>query len=172
MYMGWPEDARKMLINNSLEADNRILALSDTLDVKAGLLLAMLTFLGLQVGEIFTGNLGTFERYAERISVLALVIGGLLAIIHLWPRNYKVPPTPRKSYAWIDDVEKHFANQEHSDEKALHYIETTQLSQAFERIEANNRLNGRKERLMEGCFVCVALSFAANLAVIVSRHLF
>jgi hypothetical protein len=165
-------DAKTSLIASSLDRDSHELALSDTLDVKAGLLLVALTFLGTQVTDIFAGQLRGFENYLEGISISALVIGGVLAIVQLWPRDYKVPPAPRKYSTWLAEVQNYFSGSHQADREALQYISETQLHQVIERIEENTRLNRQKWQLMEFCFICVAISFAANLLTIIARHLF
>jgi hypothetical protein len=69
------------------ERDRQEFALGDTLDIKTGLILAALTFLAIQSGELIHAGLPLGQQVLQYVSVVALIVGGVLATIELWPIN-------------------------------------------------------------------------------------
>ena len=91
------------------ERDRNEFALGDVLDVKTGLVLAGLTFLAIQSGDFIKPGLPLCQMVAQIISVSALVVGGILAVCELWPRDYDREATPEKYEAWFADTDKYKA---------------------------------------------------------------
>jgi hypothetical protein len=89
------------------ERDRAEFALGDTLDVKTGLVLAGLTFLAIQSGDFIKPDLPLSQIVAQAISVLAMIVGGILAVCELWPRDYDREATPEKYEAWFAKTEKY-----------------------------------------------------------------
>lgn len=151
------------------ERDRNEFALGDTLDVKTGLILAGLTFLAIQSGDFIKPGLPLYQMVAQAISVLALVVGGILAVCELWPRDYDRETTPEKYEAWIAETEKYRA--EHPDTASItaDKLVLTRLESAKERVQTNLAINKLKSRLMFASFYCVATAFAANIATLIMR---
>ena len=142
------------------------------MDVKAGLLLVMLVFLAEQAGTLFQGRLDRFETVLEWVSILSLIAGGILAIVQLIPKKYKVLSSPIKYGKWLDDLKAHYSKEQDPEANALQFAEHTDIVQAVERVEENIELNRKKVLLVKLCFYCVSVSLTANLLCLAFRHLF
>ena len=77
------------------ERDRQEFALGDTLDIKTGLILAALTFLAIQSGDLIHGGLSQGGKISQTISVAAMIIGGVFVTFELWPIDYyrEAPPS-------------------------------------------------------------------------------
>src|SRR4051812_14926268 len=95
-----------ILRDMTLERDRMELALGDTLDVKAGLLLAVIAVLGTLSGIFLSSNnLGNRWQLAQFVSILFLSVSCGLAVLTVIPRTYQLPEVPRKYREWADKVE-------------------------------------------------------------------
>jgi hypothetical protein len=166
------ESVRILLKEHTFERDRLELATGDVLDVKAGLLLVMLIFLAEQTEAVFRGDLSALQRWFELISILGLIIGGVTAIVQLLPKQYRVLSSPVKYQKWLHDLRTHFSGDPNPEAEVLGLAERTEIAQAIERIETNEALNKSKVLLIKICFYGVIASFAANIATLISRHLF
>jgi hypothetical protein len=162
-------DLIKVLFEYVQERDRNEFALGDTLDVKTGLILAGLTFLAIQCGDFIKPHLPLGQTIAQAVSVLALVVGGVLAVCELWPRDYDREATPEKYEAWIADTEKY--QQEHPETSAItaDRLVMIRLESAKKRVQVNLAINNLKSRLMFASFYCLATAFAANIVTLVMR---
>ncbi len=166
------ETIRNLLKEHALERDRLEFSTGDVLDVKAGLLLVMLIFLAEQAGALFQGMLNSAQVALEWVSILSLIVGGVLAIVQLIPKKYKVLSSPIKYGKWLEDLRAHYSGEQDRDAKTLQLAEHTDIVQAVERTQENIELNRKKVRLVKLCFYCVSLSFAANMLALSIRHLF
>jgi hypothetical protein len=157
---------------HALERDRLELAAGDVLDVKAGLLLVMLIFLAGQAESVFQGSPNLPNRILAWVSILSLILGGVLAIVQLIPKKYSVLSSPIRYGKWLEDLRTHYSQEQDPEEKAVQLAEHTDIVQTVERVEANVALNKRKVLLVNLCFYCVSVSFAANMATLTLRHLF
>ena len=66
--------------------------------MKTGLILAALTFLAIQSGDLISLGLSRHASFMQDISVFSLVLGGILAVWELWPRDYLREAKPEKYY--------------------------------------------------------------------------
>ena len=135
------EHLNNLLRDHVLERDRMEFSAGDTLDVKAGLLLAILTFLAIQASDLLKDPICHTGKVIGNIAIAAMIAGGILAICQLFPRNYCVRSSPKKYAAWLTDVEKHFHSQPSHTHKANDYVSDTEISQAIERVEENSVIN-------------------------------
>ena len=93
----------------TMERDHLEFSLGDTLDVKAGILLAVLTILGTLTGTLLTSSsLGKPSQWAQMISLTLLVFGCIFAVLTLVPRNYLLPELPDKYQKWAADIQQYY----------------------------------------------------------------
>jgi hypothetical protein len=151
------------------ERDRQEFALGDTLDIKTGLILAALTFLAIQSGELIHSGLPLSQQILQYISVGALILGGVLATLELWPIDYDREAPPDKYLDWL---EAETQNQGISGSEAVASLLTKgRLTRTLERINTNFTANKRKSRFMRASFLFVVLSFAANVTTLFIRLL-
>lgn len=146
------------------ERDRQEFALGDTLDIKTGLVVAVLTFLAIQSGELAHGNLSAYQRLAQAASVAFLVAGAILATIELYPRAYGREASPDKYQSWIEETEK--LQQQYPNDiqpVTVDGLRSARLQAALQNIAANLAINKKKSKLMYWSFYCMMLAFAMNI---------
>ncbi len=166
------DSIRKLLKERTLDRDRIEFATGDVLDVKAGFVLAVLTFLAGQAIDLFKDVHGPFQVALMAISLGAVTVGAVLALVQWFPAKYRVLSEPAKYRPWLKDLLKRHSERKVPESETLAYLEDVEISQATERIDKNAALNKRKLRWMKSCFACVFISLFANLLTLASRHLF
>lgn len=150
------------------ERDKEEFALGDTLDIKTGLILAALTFLAIQSGDLIHGGLPLGQRILQYVSVVALIVGGILSAFELWPVDYDREATPDAYANWLETEKR---NQGISGQAVVALLTEGRFSRAMERIGTNSRANKRKSKFMRASFLFVILSFGANILTLAIRLL-
>lgn len=159
----------KLQADYARDRDAREFSLGDTLDVKASVILAVIVFLAAQSEHFFQGNLNLCMRGLQYLSVLALVLGGIFAVIELIPRDYGAEGSPSSYDKWVSDLESYYAGKENADALVVEQAIRGRLTRATERIEANIAVNKGKSTFLSLCFICTTVSLAANLLTMVMR---
>lgn len=163
---------RNILKERTLERDRLEFFAGDVLDVKAGLVLVVLTFLAGQASDLFKDAHGCVEITLVSVSLGAVTLGALLALWQWFPVKYGVLSRPIEYRPWLETVLKGHSERKVPEADTVSKLENIEISQASERIETNRTLNKNKLRLMKGCFACVFISLLANVAAVAVRHLF
>lgn len=175
----------------AFERDQQEFALGDTLDIKTGLMLTGLTFLAILTSDLMksTGvshvevwavlsrhlplTVTFFQWTAQFISVLAIIVGGVYSVFVLFPRDYYREPVPSKYVNWVDETEKY--REAHPDEDVepvtAKKLVAKRLENAIGNVQTNLELNKRKSGYMFVAFICMAISFGANILTL-AMHLF
>jgi hypothetical protein len=148
------------------ERDRQEFALGDTLDIKTGLIMAALTFLAIESGDLIHSGLPLCQQVLQYISVAALIFGGVLATLELWPIDYDREATPDIYLNWLEAESK---GKSGADVPSI--LTQERLEWALKRINTNLAANKRKSRFMRWSFLFVVLSFAANVSTIAIRLL-
>jgi hypothetical protein len=102
----------------------------------------------------------------ETAAIVFLILGGILSIVELWPRDYMREAMPDAYEAWISSLEEY---QKQYPDASVPALPQVRLSKAKERIQANSIVNGKKTRLMFLVFYCVAIAFLGNLITLAMR---
>lgn len=163
------EVAVKELAEYVFERDRDEFSLGDTLDIKTGLILASLTFLALQSGGLIADLRSASQTIIQIVAILALLIGGALSVLELWPRSYEREAMPDSYDQWISEMEKF--HQQHPDPGPEISVELHQarLIAAKQRIRVNGGINVKKSTFMFSAFYCVVTAFAANIITLLMR---
>ena len=145
------------------ERDRQEFALGDTLAIKTGLILAALTFLAIQSGDLIHEGLPLCQKILQYISVAAMIFGGILAALELLPIDYDREATPDVYLNWLEGQGK-------SGQEAVNSALTQErLEWTLKRINTNQAANKIKAFYMCNSFRFVLLSFAANVATLLIR---
>ena len=166
------------LADYAYERDRAEFNLGDTLDIKTGIILACLTFLAIQAGELLkqpqTAHNQIIAQILSIISILALIVGGVFAVLVMRPRNYYREATPDEYgewIVWIKDVEAY--RRKHPEVSVPDDALTeARILSANERIQINAAINKRKSLLMFVAFWATSVSFIANILTLVFTRLF
>ena len=173
----------------AFERDQQEFALGDTLDIKTGLILAALTFLAIQTGDLmksagvshvqvlatFAGNAPMSSAFiqwlAQFVSVLALIVGGIYSILVLKPRDYDREPPPNKYMNWIRDTDKYRETYPEAEVEPVtaEKLNAKRIENAIANVQNNIAHNTLKSNLMFKAFTCAAVAFAANVLTLAMR---
>ena len=134
---------------------------SDTLDVKASILLVAVTFLAGHSMYLLEKNIGQFIRYDQFLSVLLQVAAGITLAFHLRVRGYS-GETSEELPEWRDEVVKAFGSLNVGQvEEALN---EGLIKRAKERVKIAKEINDRKTGCLELAYKITLAAFVCNLA--------
>jgi hypothetical protein len=142
----------------TLERDRQELSLGDALDVKAGILLAVIAVLASLSGILFAipNLLSGMGEIAQLVSILCLVLACIFAVLTVIPRNYALADTPSKFVEWAESLRDYYPTD--TDREIV--VQAGIAQKAAERIESNHKVNNLKSKLL-------ALSFWPALVALV-----
>ena len=148
------------------EHDQYEFSFGDVLDVKTGLILAALTFLAIQSGELIKPGLPLGQAIAQAFSILALVCGGIASVLELLPRDYSREATPDEYDKWIIETEVY--HRAYPD-IPVETLSSARLAAAKQRVAENSDNNQKKSAWMFQAFWCTVAAFAANIVTLAMR---
>jgi hypothetical protein len=136
----------------------------DVLDVKASIVLLVVTFLGTLSGQIVSvPDLPPIVKIIQVIAVAALCMSGLLTIAALWPRDFDIPRDPKKLALYVNALVEHFSDKPKPEDLALQWYEQARVDSVIDRITTNRGFASSKSRLNKWAFYAVAASLLAEL---------
>lgn len=142
------------------ERDRFELELGDAFDVKASIVLLILTFLGTISATMLTAeSLTRIPKLAQIPVIAAIVISGVFCVACLWPKDYLLDDLPTAYANWL-------ANLEESDSARLEGITNLSLELANGRITHNHALNKTKAWALNGAFWFMAVALFVELGAI------
>ena len=142
------------------ERDRFELELGDTFDVKASIVLLILTFLGTTSATMLTADRLTAAPKLAQVPVIAfVVISGMFCVACLWPKDYLFDDLPETYANWL-------ANLGESDSEQLEGITTLSFELANGRIKHNHALNKTNAWSLNGAFWFMALALFVELGAI------
>lgn len=131
--------------------------LGDVLDVKASIILVVITLLGaLSTSILLLPNLSATIKLVQVIAVVGIVLAVVFSIIALWPRDFKIPPTPE---SWVSHINK--LKEEHKDctdaaALILQKFHEARMRVAMKRITSNKAIAEKKAKLNDLSFYATA----------------
>lgn len=124
----------------TLEADEKEIAKGDTLDLKAGILLALIAVLVTTNGTLLADpRLAKWLQVGQLCSLLMAALAAILASISFIPRRYDLPAFSSAYKAWI-------ADKEHQGLPGTAAIEKMAIHEIWPRIKKNSRINTVRSR--------------------------
>ena len=142
------------------ERDRFELDLGDTFDVKASIVLLILTFLGTISATMLTADkLTTVPKLAQIPVIAAIVISGIFCVACLWPKDYLFDDLPETYANWLADLGE-------SDSEQLQGVTSLSLELANGRITHNHALNKTKAWSLNGAFWFMALALFVELGTL------
>jgi hypothetical protein len=156
------------VIDRLEKKDELVMALGDTLDVKASIVLVLLTVLATQTGTFLVT--ASPDHILQVWSAAAQAIAGVLALFELWPREYAVE-LPEQLKSWVDGLHLYYAEDPDGEKKVSAAFEKGLIERATERIQKNTTLNDNKVFLLEWSFRFTGVAFLLNLSSLLLRVL-
>jgi hypothetical protein len=142
------------------ERDRFELDLGDTFDVKASIVLLILTFLGTISATVLTADKPTtFPKLAQIPVIASVVISGIFCVACLWPKDYLFDDLPETYANWLDDLGE-------SDSERLAGVTSLSLELANGRITHNHALNKTKAWSLNGAFWSMSVALFVELGAI------
>jgi hypothetical protein len=162
----------QIISENLKEQDEREFALGDTLDIKTSIALVVITFLATQSADFLKTPLSSFWHVIQRLSVVCIIIAGVLALIELIPRGYKLRMAPDKFLEWINQTVEFYESQGKTDPESstAKRISIVEIEKLKDRFKANSAINEVKSSLMAGSFYFTMVAVALNLATLAAMY--
>jgi hypothetical protein len=154
-------DEREGLIALTERRDATELALSDSLDLKGNIWLAVIAFVAVLDGDMLRKAAAVWE-YAVLISAVFLAASGIATMVALWPREYEYPPEPRMVADRLEWGARQGAN------RAWEELRPTILHLALDRVENNRRINRLKSAWLVWAYRLLLPALTSTLAAMVA----
>jgi hypothetical protein len=149
----------KNLSEYAFQRDQVEFNLGDTLDIKTGLILAALTFLAIQSGELLKPGITLFAALLLMGAGIAIALGGVFVFYVLTPRDYDREEPPLAYIAWAEELK----SKGDEDTTIAKTITTRRLNLVNERVATNLAINIKKAKAMNIAFWCTVTAFTFNL---------
>ena len=162
-------ELQKLWWERIFERDRQVYTDKDTLDVKTGLILVILIFLAGQSAEFVKSSATCFGRHAQYLSIAFLILGGIFAVLELWPRTFFEEAEPQEYEERLALLRTYYLDEPNPGEYALTRALEERLEATHKRIRRNIAINDKKSNLLNWSFYCAAVSLAANLATLAIR---
>jgi hypothetical protein len=144
------------------ERDRFELDLGDTFDVKASIVLLILTFLGTISATMLTADrVAAGAKLAQIPVIAATVISGIFCVAGLWPKDYLFDDLPEAYANWLADLGESASEQ-------LEGVTSLSMELANGRIIHNHTLNKTKAWCLNGAFWCMALALFIELGTLLT----
>jgi len=154
-----------ILRDMTLDRDKQELSLGDTLDVKAGILLALIAVLATISGTLLAdSHLDKRYAVAQMVSLCVVVVGAVCAVWTLIPRNYYLPGAPAEYKGYIENMELAFPGDP---EEAERRTAAGIAQMADQRIEKNHKINALKSRWLTYAFFPALVALMIDLGTLV-----
>lgn len=155
--------------------DELFFQLGDVLDVKASIILVVITFLGTISSQVLVvPNLPNLIKGIQIIAVLALGFGLVATVWSLWPRAFEAPQDAAEWLDYLQKLEKHYAGKDDTSELVAKDFSQDMARRRQDRITRNRALAKTKAKFNNVAFratVVAASAEAVSLVWLVFSHL-
>lgn len=164
------EKAYDRLLAEISSKDDLAVKLGDTLDVKASILLLVITFLATQTAYFLDKSPTALPHHLLVCSGMLLGCATIAALVELWPRTYMLP-LPEKSGVERAAELRDFYGQHEGVEAGVMVAEFTknQMGWAQSRIASNQAINRNKSKCLEWSFYFTAIAMLLNMVTLLIR---
>ena len=145
------------------DRDKLEMSLGDILDVKAGVLLALIAVVAtLTAGLLAYSGIGKISQWCELLSLVTLVVAGVFSCLTLFPRDYVLPDLPEAYNKWQEELRKYYSDPVDVNTEMIKGFEST----AFQRINYNHENNKAKSRFLFTSFAFTLVALASNVVTL------
>lgn len=140
------EKIQNAIADDARRLDEIFFQLGDVLDVKASIILVVITFLGALSGQVLVlKDLPLTIKLMQVIAVLLLTASLSVTICSLWPREFDAPPKPEEWLDYLEQLTKHFEDEQtDSSDLILEEFEKAKARRTLERIAKNRGITNTK----------------------------
>jgi len=156
-----------VLLNDFSDEAERSFVLGDTFDMKANVLLVVITFLAAQTAYFLGIVKMPVEHYGQVASAILLAIAAVLVLLELRPKDYIFfSPSNGAIERKISKLQKEYGKEQ--DHKILEHLVRDEIEWARERAKKHKELNRQKSTLLQWAFYITAWSVAINLVTLLA----
>jgi len=146
--MGAHDNLLDALRADATKLDDLYYQLADVLDVKASIILVLVTLLGTISGQVLAlKDLSPALKYLQVLSVLSLGIAVVLTILALRISRFYGSPSPEDWARNLSDWQDHYAPYEHAGDLIWEHFTAVRDELTLERIKLNRQLTQKKSSL-------------------------
>ena len=157
----------KAELEQLLTKDRLLFNLSDTLDMKASVSLIVVTFLAALTADFLAAHmLSDWIRRLQILAAIALAIGGICAMVVLWPRVYAVEKAEEFGAFW-EELVKHYKGADDADQQVKNAYLAGRIKGIKAQISANRQVDDRKSQFLSGAYKCAGVALLLNLITLV-----
>jgi len=150
----------KAIFEQAKKIDELYYQLADIQDVKTSVFMAVAALSGtLSIEILKVSDLPSIIKYLQALGVAALVVFVVLGVIALWPRDFKVPPHPKKWVQELKSLEEKYKDSAGAAKLIHSDFESELLRTTIARIDSNKATTDYKAVL------CVWAIRAITLAI-------
>jgi hypothetical protein len=161
--MEFPKDVAKWLYQRAEKKNAYVLDLCNVLDVKGGILLAIIALVAndpLHMLAAMPG--GACLKVLVVVFGAALLVAAILAVAELWPREYRSDQLPADDERWASDLLEYYRKYPisgiDSDSTLMGQITSAMFGRLSERVSENAKLNEAKLKCLSWSFRFAAFS--------------
>ena|ERR1019366_2188627 len=170
--MEFPEPIQTWLYERAVAKNTHELSLSDTLDVKAGILLVIITVLASDPVHTLTFTCARPLLFCgEILFYILLLVGAFLTVLELWPREYHTDTTPKKDEGWVCELTQYHAEESDKWQSVKENLKKAMFARLRDRVEYNGQLNQKKICYLGWPFRFIAASMGLYVLIAVASKL-
>jgi hypothetical protein len=155
----------ELLIERLTDRASQLSAQSDTLDVKASILLVVVTFLAGQSADLLSKHHNGWVHWEQIVCIVLQIGAGVLLALQLRITSYDVELS--ETYPkWRDELSTYYANDAKKDENVLRDLQKGIIQRSVVRLEKTRKSNEQKATLVNLTFWVTLVSLACNLAAL------
>jgi hypothetical protein len=160
------DDGTDLIIERLNAKDELTFQGGDTLDVKASIVLVVVTFLAVQSADLLTkGNLTCIGKATQIVGAIFLALAGILVWCQLWPRKYEVEAAEQLPQ-WKAELEEFYQDDPDAPAKVLELLKKGIIERTAERIYVNAAINRTRSSFLLWSYILTTLSLGINLVTL------
>ncbi len=164
--------ADELLYQKIEERDKLEFSLCDSTDVKASVLLLLITFLaGLSASLLAEKELGIWLRSGQGFVIVLLAVSMILSVLCLKPREYSTEKQPQEYREWLSKLRKHFDGKPNAETEVLNQFQSGTIVKTLERISRNYDVNRDKLKYLRGSFWFLMAALGTELILLFVQSL-
>jgi hypothetical protein len=157
------QEIENAIAEHEKRLDELFFQLSDVLDVKASIILVVISFLGAISGQVLVlHDLPFLIRSVQMVAVLALAGGVFATVRSLWPRIFDAPPDTAEWISYLQELENHYEGEDNASELVAKDFMQAIARRRQERIAKNRALTTAKSNLNDWAFRGTVVAVAAQ----------
>lgn len=142
--------------------------LGDTLDIKTSIALVVIIFLASQSAWFLSLSMPRHWHTAQVVSAACIGISGILAVLELIPRDYKVRMSPDDFLGWVEQLKEFYKSDAAPEMRIVDHIRTKEMEKVKARFAQNSAINARKSWFIGKSFLFMLSTLAINFLTLLA----